>query len=147
MKFDIRLVPSPLWGKNCRSAFTATQWNTIRHKVYTEKGKKCAICEKKNTLLHCHEVFEYTEHADGLTGTQTLVGLMPVCVECHEVLHIGRTMTLSKVKGSAAISRLMARNGIRSKHIKSFLDDLMKAHQRRCKLRWISDLSFAKKYL
>lgn len=146
MKYEIQLVPSPLWAKNCRSAFTKTQWNTIRHKVYAECKYKCAICDNKG-LLHCHEVFEYIEHNNNKTGEQVLKSLIAVCVPCHKVLHIGRTMATELDKGQSAILRLMIKNKIRSRDVRPFINNLMIDHKRRSKKSWTYDYSYAAKYL
>ena len=146
MKYEIQLVPSPLWAKNCRSAFTKDQWNTIRHKVYAECSHKCAICGDKG-LLHCHEVFKYIEHDNNKTGEQVLTGLIAVCVPCHNVFHIGRTMAVAPDKGRSSILRLMSRNRLNDYQARHLINSLMIDHKRRSAKGWTYDYSYAAKYL
>ena len=80
-KLELALVPSVLWGRSL--AHHLANWGEVKAKV-CECGQ-CALCDTKTDKLDAHEVWEY--HDD--THIVDLADIIPVCDNCHSVLHYG----------------------------------------------------------
>lgn len=86
----INLVPQPLWGKSL--AHLMPNWTEVRDKVCS--CGCCAICDTKTNQLHAHEVWKY----DDDNHTVDLDDIIPVCENCHMVLHFGKANVDGKQK-------------------------------------------------
>jgi len=84
-KLTIELVPKSAWYKNLRSMVSAARWDEVRNACYHKAKYQCEICGGRGPKhpVECHEIWEYD------LPTQTLVGLIALCPDCHEVKHIG----------------------------------------------------------
>lgn len=115
LKLKIELVPRPCWGNNLREQLTDFEWDIIRHVVYARAGGACQICDTKSTKLHAHESWEYDE----ARKTQKLVGLIGICVRCHEVKHYGRSEVVGR--GPEAKAWFCKVNGITEEDAAMFI--------------------------
>lgn len=96
------LVPASMWGKNVRAVVAEDTWHLLRSKFgATEVGPnsigtdalageepptpKCAICGTRNTALQLHEEWLF----DDSGRVQQLIGLWPLCTDCHLAKHLG----------------------------------------------------------
>ena len=86
-KLTVELVPSTAWGDNLRSILTKDMWDTLRKRVYKKARYRCEICNGKGPKwpVECHEKWSY----DDTNNTQTLLGLIALCPDCHSVKHLG----------------------------------------------------------
>lgn len=90
------MLPDSVKGINLRNRVSINIWNRIRHEVYGANGFKCCICDKQgrdsnyvcSDSLHAHEVFSY----DPGTRVATLTDIIPVCQQCHNVIHWDRSV-------------------------------------------------------
>ncbi len=102
-----------LWGKNIRSELGQNEWDIIRKKVYKKYNHKCCICGKKGKM-NAHEVWKLSISSSRSYGIQTLVNIISVCDNCHNTIHIGRTLALG-VSCSQVLSYYRSVNNISEK--------------------------------
>jgi hypothetical protein len=128
------LVPTTSWYKNLRNK-DPKAWGKIRKASYAKAGHKCEICGAKG-MLHCHEQWEY----DNIKGIQKLVGLISLCPDCHEVMHIG----LAELNGryENAIQHMMKVNNIGKRKAEEIVRSSFIAWKKLSKIQWELDLSF-----
>lgn len=86
-------LPQALWGKNIRSELGQNEWDIIRKKTYKKYNHRCCICGRK-AKLNAHEVWKLKINSNKGTGIQILVNIISVCDDCHNTIHIGRTLAL-----------------------------------------------------
>lgn len=91
MLLSIELVPSTSWGKNLRNSLTKRAWSQLSYDIRNSFDCKCAYC-KSGGMLHCHEVWDYNDR----DKEQELVDLLPICVMCHHVKHMGHAEVLDE---------------------------------------------------
>ena len=97
-KLTIELVPSTCHYSNVRSTVTTAEWDKIRFISYEAANNKCEICKETGKTqgykhnVECHEIWNYNDE----THTQTLVGLVSLCPNCHQVKHIGRAIAMGR---------------------------------------------------
>ena len=137
-KLTIELVPKGQWGINLRSELPSGEWNRLRRSVYKDADYRCEICGGVGPKhpVECHERWLYNEH----TKTQVLVGLIALCPSCHEVKHIGRTMSIGK--GSLALAHLMEVNGWDADEAALYIEDAFEVWERRSAEDWTLDISW-----
>lgn len=89
-------IPKPLHGTNPRSILGAKWWTETRQKAYESTDYHCiACCVHKSCAqyrkwLEAHEVYD----TDYLLGKLVYVETVPLCVACHQYIHIGRLQAL-----------------------------------------------------
>ena len=91
-------IPKPLWGKSLshREAKLCSYslWKRIKRNVISYYKRRCSYCgfelgdtgRPRRGELFCHEVWEY----DDINRVQKLVDFRTACVNCNDVLHLGR---------------------------------------------------------
>ncbi|WP_175849311.1 HNH endonuclease [Burkholderia cepacia] len=82
-----KLVPDmvPLPFINVRTRLIPKEWEQVRKTVFDRTGGKCEKCGTHiGKSLHVHEQW----HLSRRTATQSLIGLMGLCPDCHGVYHI-----------------------------------------------------------
>ena len=92
-KLRFECLPQALWGKNIRSELGQNEWDVIRKKVYKKYNHRCCICNKK-AKLNAHEVWKLRINLNKSIGEQKLVNIISVCNDCHNTIHIGRTLAI-----------------------------------------------------
>ncbi len=134
----IELVPQGQWGINLRSELSSGEWNRLRRSVYKDADYKCEVCGGVGPKhpVECHERWDYNEE----TKTQTLVGLIALCPSCHEVKHIGRSMSIGK--GSLALAHLMEVNGWDEDETALYVEGAFEVWERRSAEDWTLDISW-----
>lgn len=134
----VELVPQSQWGLNLRSELSSGEWNRLRRSVYKDADYKCEICGGVGPKhpVECHERWDYNEE----TKTQTLVGLIALCPPCHEVKHIGRSMSIGK--GSLALAHLMEVNGWDEDETTLYVEGAFEVWERRSAEDWTLDISW-----
>lgn len=93
-KLNFEVLPNALHGVNIRSERGISEWDIIRKKVYRKYKHTCCICGKKHMKCHAHEVWKLSINSRTSKGIQTLVNIICVCEECHNVIHIVRLATV-----------------------------------------------------
>ena len=134
------LVPQGQWGINLRSELSSSEWNRLRRSVYVDADYKCEVCGGvgRKHPVECHERWDYNED----TKTQTLVGLIALCPACHEVKHIGRSMSIGK--GGQAIAHLMEVNGWDEDETALYVEGAFEVWHKRSAEDWTLDISWMK---
>ena len=92
-KIKFECLPPALWNKNIRSELGQAQWNIIRKKTYRKYNCRCSICGKR-AKMNAHEVWKLKINSNKGTGKQILVNIIAVCDDCHNVIHIGRSLSI-----------------------------------------------------
>lgn len=92
-KLRFECLPQALWGKNIRSELGQNEWDIIRKKTYKKYNHRCAICGKK-AKMNAHEVWKLKINSKTSVGTQILVNVISVCDDCHNTIHIGRSLAI-----------------------------------------------------
>ena len=92
-KLKFECLPQALWGKNIRSELGQDEWDIIRKKVYKKYNHRCAICGKR-AKMNAHEVWKLKINSKTSVGTQILVNVISVCDDCHNTIHIGRSLAI-----------------------------------------------------
>lgn len=89
-KLTVELVPKTAWGNNLRKLLPRDDWDKLRRAIYAAYGYQCAICDARGQL-HCHEQWSY----DDQCFIQSLKDVIPICVMCHHVKHLGHAGILA----------------------------------------------------
>jgi len=138
MKLEPDLIPKTSWFRNVRSEVTTVQWDRIRHRCYSDAGYKCEICSGVGPKhpVECHERWEYDEK----NAIQTLIGMIALCPNCHEVIHFG----LAQVKGRdrQAMKHLCKVNGITMDKGLDVIDRAFEIWNKRNAVDWQVDISY-----
>lgn len=137
MKLLIELIPKTAWGKNVRTQFPKTVWDTLRKKQYQEAGFRCEICGASGKL-ECHEVWEYIEEPERV---QKLVRLIALCPDCHAVKHMGRTSTLGEEAFEHAVRHMMEVNGWNVFEARDHIEEAFVIWRQRSQYDWKLDTS------
>jgi len=144
-KLTVELVPKTCWFSNIRSTVTVSEWNKIRFMSYKFADNKCEICQStgkaqgyKNNV-ECHEIWDYNDE----THIQKLVGLISLCVRCHQVKHIGRAIAMGKV--DEVFNHLAKVNKWTAEDIDKHIKESFKLHKERSRHKWELDISLIEK--
>lgn len=141
LKLDFELVPDSCWKINLRSILPPAHWNFIKAQTKLEQNNTCAKCGKKTSKLDCHEVWEY----DREKKVQKLVGVIGVCRDCHEVIHIG--LTSLKGKEDKASEHFMKVNNCSYAEYRKALGRANEENALNNKVyEWQLDINYIKKY-
>jgi hypothetical protein len=137
-RLTIELVPQGQWGINLRSELSSGEWNRLRRSIYAAADYKCEVCGGvgRKHPVECHERWDYNE----VTKAQTLVGLIALCPPCHQVKHIGRSMSIGK--GDQAIAHLMDVNGWGEDETALYIEGAFEVWQRRSAEDWTLDVAW-----
>lgn len=98
LKLSVEMIPKTCYASNVRTLIPTKYWNIIRKDSYEKAGHECEICGdtgKNQGYRHnveCHEIWNY----DDITKTQILLGLISLCVKCHQAKHFGRATAIGK---------------------------------------------------
>lgn len=143
MKLSIELVPASSFFTNLRSLLTKSQWNSIRKAVYKQADYKCEICGNKSKPhpVECHEKWEY----DDITKTQSLVGLIALCRDCHQVKHIGFAAVSGRL--DKAINHFVKINQISKEQALECIENCFYIWEIRSQSSWSLDVSWLKGFL
>jgi len=140
-KLTIELIPSTCFRSNVRTMVSTKDWDKIRHISYESANNKCEICGdtgKNQGYKHnveCHEIWDY----DDDNHIQKLVGLISLCVNCHQVKHIGRAIAIGKQ--TQCFSQLSKINKWTEKQITKHITESFDLHKKRSKHQWGLDIS------
>ena len=144
-KLTIELIPSTCHFSNIRTTVTPSEWDKIRFISYANANNKCEICGgngKEQGYKHnveCHEIWNY----DDVNHIQTLTGLISLCVNCHQVKHIGRSIAIGKEK--TCFNQLARVNNWTLNQIQEHIKSSFELHKERSKYQWKLDLSLLTK--
>ena len=146
-KLTIELVPKTAWYTNVRSNVPKPKWDKIRRKSYAHAGYKCEVCgdvgmnQGYKHPVECHEIWQY----DDEKKTQTLIGLISLCPNCHKAKHPG----LAQVRGEIhiVIKQLMKVNEYSEKDAMIDLANAFDQWKERSEYQWDLDISYLEEFL
>jgi len=140
-KLTIELIPKTCHYSNVRTTVTTKEWDKIRFISYEIADNKCEICKdtgKNQGYKHnveCHEIWEY----DDDNHIQKLIGLISLCVVCHQVKHIGRAIAMGREK--LAHQQLIKVNKWTQEQVNQHILESFETYKERSKYEWTLDLS------
>jgi len=138
MKLTIELVPGTSWGNNLRSLLEPADWDRLRKAQYAKANYVCEVCGGKGRTypVECHEIWEYNDR----THVQKLAGLVALCPACHQVKHIGRTISLGQ--GDLAVAHMSRVNGESRECSWEHVQRALQEHSTRSLHKWTIDLAW-----
>ena len=143
MKLVANLVPRSLWGFNARNVGNS-DWQKIKVKARQNSQNICIICGRNMTDnlrdLHTHEFWEYNEEF----GVAKIVRIGTVCVDCHDIIHLGRTYAIEKESRLNILNAHFCKvNGLQDSSDKLNIEHqrAMNEWRRRSNIDWKQDLS------
>lgn len=140
-KLNFELVPDSVWGSNLRSILKPSMWDVVRRDAYARAHGRCMICLRPAKRLEAHERWDYNLQ----THTQTLVDVVGICHDCHQVIHIGRTQLVGDI--DRAIDHFLKVNNCTYPDYVKALKQANLLHQERNKVgEWALDLSWLKRF-
>lgn len=137
----IETVPKTCWFSNVRTNVAPEDWDRLRREVYQLAGYRCEICNGRGPKhpVECHERWHY----DDDTRTQTLLGLIALCPDCHRVKHIG--LAFKQGQGGEAMAHLSEVNGWNLAETLEYVDEAREVWELRSAHQWTLDLSWLEK--
>lgn len=99
-EIKIQIMPYQSWGVNARNCLPDI-WKQVKEST---KGMDCQICFS-NKEIQCHEEFRFEKSFFRDSYTMTMERIVPVCSDCHKVIHYGRT---EKLASFTELTRLLA---------------------------------------
>ena len=164
-KLEVDLIPANAWGRNVRAVVSESTWYSLRVKFGSEPAYSsetdaafptihdkldldeniqedtklllCGVCGKTvPDGLHLHEKWKF----DDENLIQMLVGFIPVCEDCHNAIHFGRSSMVGlRDKAYLHLKNINDWSDEQTKnHIKKAFDEWKKREQ----LHYQLDLSF-----
>jgi len=98
-RLTCELVPSTSWGNSLKKRLPKMVWDRLRDDCYRNADHQCEICCASGTM-EAHEVWSY----DDTAHTQTLVRLISLCNDCHQIKHFGRAVKVCSEEELDALS-------------------------------------------
>lgn len=142
MKLSIELVPSTAWYSNVRDILSQEQWDIVRKQVYDTSWHLCEICGGVGPKhpVEAHEIWKY----DDETKVQSLVKILSLCPDCHQVKHIG----LAQIKGKfeIALKHFIKVNKIKRNDAIKYVELQFNIWKERSEHKWKLDISKLKDY-
>lgn len=141
MKLTTELIPKTCSSSNLRTLIPNKYWDKLRKKSYEDAGYVCEICGDVGTnqgyrhKLECHETWHYNV----TTRTQTLKGLISLCVRCHQAKHIGRAKYIGKY--DEVIKHMKMVNKMTKREIEEYLVVMFETYAELSRVKWVLDVS------
>jgi hypothetical protein len=150
-RLSIELVPRTAWWSNVRSNVSARDWEACKKLSRAQSSGRCEICggRGKRWATECHERWFYEEeeyrdtyvpYGTRIRRTQTLIGLIALCPDCHACKHIGRSIAVGK--GEQAIMHLSKVNGWDAPTCEQYIRDAFHRWEVMSEREWKLDISY-----
>lgn len=147
-----------MWGRNVRATVAKGTWDALRWSFGVTKEKplfmeikvpspdranplKCRICGVQDNSLELHEQWKF----DDRRLIQHLIGLMPVCQDCHQAMHLGRADLLGL--GKKARQHLAKTNKWSAKQTTKHVQEAFTKWKRRSQHQYSLDLSWLHQWI
>lgn len=142
LKLTIELIPKTSWFSNVRSAVSKAEWDKIRKQVYEKAYYVCEICGDigPHHPVEAHEVWEFNDKK----LTQTLIGMIALCPNCHLVKHMG----FANISGkrNIATNHFIKVNNLKKDEAQILINDAFVLWKKRSQFIYKLDISYLKKY-
>lgn len=129
-RLKIEMIPHTSWGQSLANKLPAPAWDKIRQHYYEKAGWRCEICGTKKHGLHADEMWYF----DNSSFTQLLIGIQAICRRCHNVRHIGRSMSLGLKE--SCVKHLRRVNRISKKEAYAYIDYSFQVVRKRSNYAW-----------
>lgn len=147
-----------MWGRNVRAVVATETWVALRWGLGAMRFRPrfltidfpdrrwsatlhCAYCDAEHETLELHEEWEY----DDGRRVQRLVGLKPVCAECHLATHLGYATVIGHT--DEALAHLAKVNRWSAKQAKTHRTRAFAAWELRASTVYALDVSYLLQYL
>jgi hypothetical protein len=142
IRLTIELVPQTCWFSNVRSEVSHEDWGKLKRITFQRAKYLCEICGSRGPQwpVECHEIWHYHDQKH----IQTLVGLIALCPDCHEVKHMG--LANVRGRGSIAAQHLAKVNGWTKEQAKKYIDLQFEIWQQRNKYTWQLDIGWLEQF-
>jgi len=159
MTLTLELVPASMWWKNVRGCVAIDTWDALRWSFGCTKDKpifmrlknlpipdwreaiKCRVCGAEREILELHEQWQYEDKQ----RVQRLIGLIPICEDCHLAMHLGRANQLGLAEKATA--HLIEVNQWSKKKAKLHTDAAFSKWLERSKSQYSLDLSWLSQFI
>lgn len=142
LKLTIELIPKTSWFSNVRSAVSKAEWDKIRKQVYEKAYYVCEICGDigPHHPVEAHEIWEFNDKK----LTQTLIGMIALCPNCHLVKHMG----FANISGkrNIATNHFIKVNNLKKDEAQILINDAFVLWKKRSQFIYKLDISYLKKY-
>lgn len=155
---SVQLIPPNSWQRNVRAIVACETWEELRWHFCARRYAppsvgleacrrpvpdqlQCTYCKTEHQELHLHEQWEY----DDEHRIQRLVGLVPICPECHLATHMGYANAMAR--GDEAIKHLAKVNRWTARQVKSHCDRAFTQWSQRVLSSYTLDVDYLLKYL
>jgi len=145
IKLAVELVPKTCWYSSVRTALKPKEWDKIRFISYANANNQCEICGQTGLeqgykhRVECHEIWQY----DDEKKVQKLIGLISLCVRCHQVKHIGRAFAIGKQ--SEVFKHLETVNEWTHKQVVEHVAEAFVLNTERSKYNWAMNIKMLAK--
>jgi hypothetical protein len=132
----IDMIPKTSYFKNVRSLFKESDWNLIRHHIYSRANNRCECCGcKRNKFLEAHErwIFDFENK------TQKLIRIIALCKLCHQATHYGRSKVFKDITKINEHIKKVKR--ISDEELKIHIKEAYQIWKERNNINWIIDTS------
>jgi hypothetical protein len=142
------LLPENVWGSNLRGILSQADWDRIRIPVCEAGGMVCRVCGQvshdpasgRPRRPDCHELWRF--ELSRSMAVQRLASLVPLCVDCHRVQHLGRANALGELP--LVVMQLRNVNCWSDTEIRAALENAGQRIEWRRSYEWDLDLSLLK---
>lgn len=156
------LIPLTMWRMNVRAVISKQNWDALRWSFGStsfppsfarsaarelglpepkrQKELKCRYCKASQNNLELHELWKY----DDKHLVQKLVGLIPVCKDCHLSLHLGYANKINL--GDRAKQHLATLNNWSAKETDKYVKCIFKKWVKRSQNNYRLDLTYLEKW-
>jgi hypothetical protein len=142
-RLTIDLVPNSSRQADVRALMDEATWDRLRGEVSRQAGHRCEVCGASGAEVpvECHEVWSYDER----TRVQTLLRMMALCPDCHQVKHMGSAAV--PATSAPARAHLERVNGWMRLQTEAYISEAFREWQQRSQGPWTLDLEGLRPYL
>jgi hypothetical protein len=139
-RLTIDLVPNSSRQADVRALMDEGTWDRLRDEVSRRADHRCEVCGAE-VPVECHEVWSYDER----TRVQTLVRMIALCPDCHQVKHMGSAaVPATSAQARAHLERV---NGWMRLQTEAYISEVFREWQQRSQGPWTLDLEGLRPYL
>lgn len=141
---NLDLIPGSNWGASLANMLNKSSWDKLRQKAIAGTGGACRLCGiiPSNRSVDCHEIWSYHRHleeVEGSVGVQRLDAILPLCVDCHAIFHLGRAN--ANGRGETMIKRAALVNRWTDREMRRYAQYLEEKWLSRSQRYWALDFS------
>ena len=139
----INLIPQTSWGMNLRAMMPKPEWKAfIKEHVYSSTGSRCLVCGERGPEwpVEADEIWKFDDNK----RIQTLVGIVPLCPDCHSV----RTCGFARAQGreNEVVKHLAWVERIGRKSAQFTINQAIMRWEQRSRKKWTIDISFMERH-